>query len=133
MLRSAIIPGWGQWYNGKKLKAVLVLGAELALAGNAIYFNQMAVRTNDDYEKEYYRENRRLYLWWLAAAHLLNVMDAVVDAHLWGFDTGPDLSGTAWLGISFSLNRCGRGGCVGSVGHEFSATSLIRARSRESM
>lgn len=112
MLRSALIPGWGQWYNEKRLKAVLVLGAELALIGNAVYFNQLAVGSDTEYDRQFYRENRRLYLWWLAAAHILNVLDALVDAHLSGFDTGPDLSGRmapvsrpVWIGVVWSLDR----------------------------
>lgn len=112
MLRSALIPGWGQWYNEKRLKAVLVLGAELALIGNAVYFNQLAVRSETEYDSQFYRENRRLYLWWLAAAHILNVLDALVDAHLSGFDTGPELSGRmapvskpVWIGVVWSFDR----------------------------
>jgi len=92
IFRSALLPGWGQWYNGKKLKALIVLGGELAIVGNAVYFNQKVVRSSSDFEKQYYQYYRNRAFWWLLAAHLLNILDAYVDAHLWNFDTGPDLS-----------------------------------------
>ena len=92
VLRSALIPGWGQWYNGQKLKALLVLGVELGLAGNSVYFNQLAVQSTTDWEREFYQNNRSQYLWWFLGVYLLNLLDAYVDAHLWDFDAGPDLS-----------------------------------------
>ena len=92
VLRSALIPGWGQWYNGQKLKALLVLGVELGLAGNSVYFNQLAVQSTTDWEREFYQNNRSQYLWWFLGVYLLNLLDAYVDAHLWDFAAGPDLS-----------------------------------------
>ncbi len=92
VVRSALIPGLGQWYNEQKLKAALVLGGELALAGNAVYYNQMAVKSRTDDEGEFYRNIRSRFIWWIAGVYFLNLLDAYVDAHLWDFDTGPDLS-----------------------------------------
>jgi len=92
MIRSALLPGWGQWYNDQKWKALLVFGGEAALVGNAIYYNQRVAESTTDDERRFYRDVRGRFLWWLLAVHLLNVLDAYVDAHLWNFDTGPDLS-----------------------------------------
>ncbi|MBN2030747.1 hypothetical protein JW824_10940 [bacterium] len=92
VIRSALLPGLGQWYNGQKLKALVVLGGELALAGNAIYYNQMAVQSVTYDEGEFYRDLRGRFIWWFAGIYLLNLLDAYVDAYLWDFDTGPDLS-----------------------------------------
>lgn len=96
VIRSALVPGWGQWYNGQKLKALLVLGGELALAGNAILYNQWAVKSSTKMEREFYQYNRSRFLWWFFGVYLLNILDAYVDAHLWNFDTGPDLS-SLWV------------------------------------
>lgn len=92
ILRSALIPGWGQWYNEQKLKALVVFSGEMALLGTAVYYNQLAVKSTMDYEREFYEYNRGRFLWWLLGVHLINILDAYVDAHLWNFDTGPDLS-----------------------------------------
>ena len=92
VLRSAAVPGWGQWYNGQKLKAVLVLGGSLGLIGNAIYNNQLAVKSSTYDEREFYRSNRSRAVWLFVVVYLLNLLDAYVDAQLWNFDTGPDLS-----------------------------------------
>ena len=92
MLRSALMPGWGQLYNNQKLKALLVFGGEMALVGNAIYYNQVANKSQTVDEQRFYKDMRSQFLWWLFAIHLLNILDAYVDAHLWNFDTGPDLS-----------------------------------------
>ena len=102
ILKSAFIPGWGQWYNDQKFKALIVFGGEMALIGGAIVQNQRAVASVSLQEKEFYQYDRSKFIWWLVAAHLLNVLDAYVDASLWDFDTGPDLSEHQY----FSNDRC---------------------------
>ncbi len=92
IIKSAILPGFGQLYNGKIFKAVLIFGGEVALAGNAVYYNQLQVQSSTEDEWEFYRNIKSRFLWWLFAVHLLNVIDAYVDASLLEFDTGPDLS-----------------------------------------
>ncbi|MFO7889596.1 MAG: DUF5683 domain-containing protein [bacterium] len=92
VIRSAVLPGLGQLYNGKIFKAILVFGGEAALAGNAVYYNQQLVQSSSEDEREFYRDIKSRFLWWLFAVHLLNVIDAYVDASLFEFDTGPDLS-----------------------------------------
>ena len=92
MLRSMALPGWGQWYNEKRLKAVVVMGAEAGLVIDAIVQNQLAARSEAEYEREYYRNNRSLAIWWLGAVILYSMADAYVDAHLFDFDERPDLS-----------------------------------------
>jgi hypothetical protein len=91
MLHSAVLPGWGQWRNGQRFKAVLVFGGEAALAVNAAYLNQRAVRTRGD-ERAFYEDNRSLSIWWFFGVYFLNILDAYVDAQLRFFDTSTDLS-----------------------------------------
>jgi hypothetical protein len=93
MLRSAVLPGWGQWTNGQKIKSLLVLGGELGLIGNAYYQNRAALRSKSFDEGEFYRNNRSQSIWWFAGLYFLNLADAYVDAELWSFDAGPNLSG----------------------------------------
>jgi len=130
MILSACMPGLGQAYNEQKMKSVLVFAGELGLAVNAVYHNQMMMRSLgklnearimyqhssegmsetpaagelqemagleaviDFWESNvaFYRENRRLSIWWYLGIFFLNILDAYVDAHLWDFDTGPDLT-----------------------------------------
>jgi len=91
MLRSIAFPGWGQWYNGKRFKAVIVFGAEAGIIANTIYQNQKVQKSKSEFEREFYLENRRLSNWWLAGAILLSMIDAYVDAHLYDFDESPEL------------------------------------------
>jgi hypothetical protein len=95
MLRSIAFPGWGQWYNGKRFKAVIVFGAEVGVIANTIYQNQKVQKSKSELERQFYLENRRLSNWWLAGAILLSMIDAYVDAHLYGFDESPDLGATS--------------------------------------
>lgn len=92
MLRSIFVPGWGQLYNGKWFKAILVCGVEVGLVANAVYQNQMAVQAVSQLDREWYQDNRNLSIWWLLATVLLSMADAYVDAHLYYFDESPDLS-----------------------------------------
>ena len=91
MLRSIAFPGWGQWYNGKRFKAVIVFGAEAGIIVNTIYQNQKVQKSKSKFERDFYLENRRLSNWWLAGAILLSMIDAYVDAHLYDFDESPEL------------------------------------------
>ena len=91
MLRSLVFPGWGQWYNGKKFKAVLVFATEAGIVTNSILQNQYVQQSTSDLEREYYIDNRNLSNWVLAAAILISMLDAYVDAHLYKFDESPEL------------------------------------------
>jgi hypothetical protein len=92
MLRSLFFPGLGQWYNGKKLKAVVIFLGQTGLLANSIYLNQQLVKSQTDYEREFYINNRNLSVWWLVGVTLFSMADAYVDAQLSDFDESPDLS-----------------------------------------
>jgi hypothetical protein len=99
MLRSLAVPGWGQFYNGKWFKGILVAGTEIGLVANAAIMNQWAKEAVDENERFYYTDSRNLSYWLLAAAILYSVVDAYVDAQLYDFDESPNLS------IQFIPNR----------------------------
>ncbi len=106
MLRSAAVPGWGQVYNHKLLKAGVVVAGEGLLALQAIrelkrenqaVDRQIAILegggdvTDPAYilavdDEEVHRNKKINWIWWGIAAHLLSMMDAYVDAHLATFD-----------------------------------------------
>lgn len=117
-LYSAIIPGLGQAYNGKYWKIPIVYGA-IGTAGYFIYYwydfydelkTAYIYRTDEDqltidYLYDYIatdeyllqkvsqaKQYTDLMVVLTAAAYLLNIVDAVVDAHLYDFNVSDDLS-----------------------------------------
>lgn len=99
LLRSVAVPGWGQFYNHKYVKAAVVCGVES-------YFIYKAVdwwkKTEDQYELVQslpddeksgpfgtytsYRNRRNDFLWLVSLSVFVSMFDAYVDAHLSGFD-----------------------------------------------
>ncbi|MBN1893348.1 hypothetical protein JW906_02590 [bacterium] len=92
MLRSALLPGWGQWVNGCRFKAVIAAGGTAALAATAVWNNQKRQAASTGDERTFYEDGRSQAIWYLAALYGLNLMDAYVDAHLKHFDVSGDLS-----------------------------------------
>lgn len=92
MIYSALCPGLGQWYNEQKIKSVIVFGGEAALIGNAVYYNQQLVKSHVERDINFYDNLRGQFIWYSAFFYLINILDAYVDAHLFTFDVGPDLS-----------------------------------------
>ncbi len=90
LIRSAVLPGWGQWYNGAKWKTGLVAAGAAGLAANIIIQNRRAADSVTDDERAFYENSRNLTWWWVAGLYGLTLADAYVDAHLWHFDTGPE-------------------------------------------
>lgn len=91
MARSAVLPGWGQLYNHKPIKATVVFGGEGFLwykAWTEFQKEQDAAEAGDQAGKDRHYNLKVNYIWWAIAAHLLQMADAYVDAHLAGFDAG---------------------------------------------
>lgn len=127
-LLLALIPGFGQMYNGEFGKAGLLymgfLGASTSVWTSQRMVNYYVGRkhvmeaedaTSEDYERvaervTYYRKNRNQYIWGMALMYLYSIGDAVVDAMLSDFDNPVHLavlptmsSGGAQAMISFDF------------------------------
>lgn len=104
MIRSGLVPGWGQLYNEQYLKSGLVFLLEGLLIGGAVVEHRRSEDdrrewkdpTKSDQEREaaWSRYSRRIdkrntYLWYLAGVKFLSIVDAYVDAHLYRFEEGP--------------------------------------------
>jgi len=109
LFRSVAFPGWGQFYNRKYFKSLVVFGTEttfLTLAGiewgrrnehKRNFENLPQDHPDKSWEFEqfrYYEDRRNLFLWITAGVVFLSMFDAYVDAQLYNFDKEkvPDLS-----------------------------------------
>lgn len=115
-IRSALVPGLGQAYNRKYWK-IPIIYAGLGSLGYAIRFNYTNfdqfrdafilrtdgdTSTRDSYElysedqllkiTSYYRRNLDLSVAGAGLLYLANIIDALVDAHLTGFNVSDDLA-----------------------------------------
>ena len=103
MIRSAVIPGWGQLHNGSWLKALAVAGGEGAIGYNILKdideldrlnAQVLAARAANDSEAELAavlayndRQSALVGRQWLMGGVLVYAMvDAYVDAHFRHFD-----------------------------------------------
>ncbi|MBE0644003.1 MAG: hypothetical protein IH600_07975 [Bacteroidetes bacterium] len=107
VLRSAVIPGWGQLYNRSYLKVPVVMGLTGFLVWGIVtehntfkkYEGWYAETITDEkpngdllYKRyrEFYRDRRDTYGWWLLVTYLLQLADAYVDAALFNFDVSDE-------------------------------------------
>jgi hypothetical protein len=121
MLRSALVPGWGQLTNGKWWKAILVVGLEGYLAGSAVGAGRDVSRAQDSLRAagsyadslsiqislQSARDRRAGFIWWTVGAVGLSMLDAYVDAHFKNFDVtpiagNPRRPGEAFLGLQLA-------------------------------
>jgi len=100
LLMSTVVPGWGQLANGHPVKAAACFAAGAGLVGRVFIETRRAdealrraetAATNAEYLRHYgdYTEhfNRREdAIWWAIFFWLYVMVDAYVDAHLFGFD-----------------------------------------------
>ncbi len=100
LLRSAVLPGWGQIYNESYWKAPIVWGVAVWFVyvwnfNNDRYwqFQNFYTQTNDSRYKsirDFYRDQRDLFSIYLGLTYVLNLIDAYVDAHLFDFSVTED-------------------------------------------
>ena len=98
LLRSAVLPGWGQFYNGRPVKG-LFFGAASATALTVVAIEHRRIRsapTPEEHQDRTARRNGRLLYFALSVA--LAAIDAYVDAHLADF-------GAVQSGLSVELWR----------------------------
>ena len=89
LLRSAVLPGWGQFYNDRPVKG-LFFGAASATALTSVVVEHRRIRsapTPEEHQDRTARRNSRLLYFALSVA--LAATDAYVDAHLADFGDVP--------------------------------------------
>ena len=109
LLRSAVLPGWGQFYNGRPVKG-LFFGAASATALTVVAIEHRRIRsapTPEEHQDRTARRNGRLLYFALSVA--LAAIDAYVDAHLADFgavQSGLSVEmwrGRAWLRLKKTM------------------------------
>jgi len=101
VLRSAVLPGFGQFYNESYWKIPVIWGAgALLISGwaynNNLYNDNKDLYTNTgqtiyQYRRDFYRNQRDNFTIYLVVLFILNLVDAYVDAHLYDFTVEEDL------------------------------------------
>lgn len=108
VLRSAVIPGFGQYYNESYWKIPVVWGfigyyASVWIDQNNSYHDYRKLysatitevnKTGDSQIKanrDFFRDQRDEFAVYLGLAYFLNLVDAYVDAHLFDFDVSVDV------------------------------------------
>lgn len=90
--RSAIVPGWGQFYKGSNLKGGLILGGTVVLTGGIIftesqrsdYVSKIAkvhdanIKRAYATKRDHYATGRNICIGTVAALYIYNLIDAVV-------------------------------------------------------
>jgi hypothetical protein len=108
MLLSAILPGAGQFYNESYWKVPVVLGFGIYFISNWLDNNRRYIDFRDKYRaslladpggsseflnnREFYKDQRDSFTWYFLIVYFIGIADAYVDASLYDFNVGGDLS-----------------------------------------
>jgi len=108
VLRSAVLPGFGQFYNESYWKIPVFWGVLGALGYQWSVNNNNYLLNKDKYTasfltkpggnityyrmSEFYRDQRDLVAVFIGLTYFLNLVDAYIDAHLFDFDVSQNNS-----------------------------------------
>lgn len=108
-VKSAILPGWGQYYVESYFKSALFLGAEATFIYLIIDNHSKYTSAKDDYETakangeddyivsrlestmKAHHNNRDQVAFYMLGVHVLSAIDAYVGAHLFEFDVSDEI------------------------------------------
>jgi hypothetical protein len=120
LLASAVVPGAGQIYNGSYWKVPIIWGfgyyfISVVNQQNKLYKQYRAAyqasvdstppNGNTDIltSRDFYRNQRDTFGWYLAIEYIINLLDAYVDASLYNFEISPNLQPTAEMRASLRI------------------------------
>ncbi|MBT8378616.1 MAG: hypothetical protein KJN64_05265 [Ignavibacteria bacterium] len=112
VLRSAILPGFGQFYNESYWKIPVIWGIGALLVSGWVHNNGLYKENGDLFiqsgnetyrqRRDFYRDQRDNFTIYLVITYLLNLVDAYVDAHLFDFDVEENF-GSAAIRMNYRL------------------------------
>ena len=106
---SALLPGAGQFYNESYWKIPIVLGLGTYFVSQWIHNNNLAEDYRQQFDesitpenpfgdptllaiREFYKDERDTFVWYTVILYVVQLADAYVDANLYDFNVGDDLS-----------------------------------------
>ncbi len=92
LFRSVILPGWGQAYNHKYLKAVGFFAVEGYFVYKFYDENRSLQDITDQNQRSQIKYDRNTWAWRWLAGYVICIADAYVDAQLAGFPSDNSLS-----------------------------------------
>lgn len=109
LLFSAVLPGAGQFYNESYWKIPILLGFGYYFASRWLDNNDSTKHYRDLFAssitpqvpngnpryqqlREFYKDQRDTFSWYIFIYYIVNLVDAYVDASLYDFNVGDDLS-----------------------------------------
>ncbi len=100
---SLVFPGGGQIYTESYWKAPIFATAVGILTYNAFQNHRIFkdLESQNNLNKEVYRNNRDISIFFICGVYILSAIDAYVGAHLYDFDVSDDLS----LNVSSDKNH----------------------------
>lgn len=108
MIRSIIIPGWGQIYTGSYSHAGFIYSMLIGLGGHAFYSNKLtnyyeySILPEHQKQAEKYSTSTTSYLLYMLGVYLYNIVDAYVEGELSNFNL--DISGTSYIQDGKNIN-----------------------------
>ncbi|MBI3586748.1 MAG: hypothetical protein HY088_06430 [Ignavibacteriales bacterium] len=122
ILLSAALPGAGQIYTERYWKVPIILGFsayfislwirqdDLYVAARAKYQLSVDQKENNGqgnqqflYERDFYRDQRDRFAFYIGLTYILNILDAYVGASLYNFEVTDNLGGGAALKIQVPI------------------------------
>jgi hypothetical protein len=91
LIRSALLPGWGQLYNHKPFKATFFAATSAGLLGASISAQRSLGDALTPLEHEDRAARRNTRLLYFALSVTFSALDAYVDAHLADFAAGEEV------------------------------------------
>lgn len=114
VLKSAILPGWGQYYNESYWKIPVFWSIGGWLIYNVIINNNSYNSYRNLFEesgfqiqsykrlRDFYKDQRDLFIIYIGITYLANLVDAYVDSQLFDFDVTEDFyTQTGFFRIKF--------------------------------
>jgi hypothetical protein len=93
MLLTAAIPGGGQFYTERYFKGIIIGGTQSYLIYRGIQTQLELNKIGNNLSQEAQEEKQELFDqrreigWWMALVWTIGILDAYVDAQLYGFES----------------------------------------------
>jgi hypothetical protein len=114
MLLTTLIPGGGQFYTERYFKGIIIGGTQSYLIYRGVQTQlrlkelerEINLSPEEQEEEESLLDQRREIGWWMALVWTIGILDAYVDAQLYGFesDLTIDQRGSPKVEISLKIH-----------------------------